>query len=246
MNTIQKQDMSKAKYKRILLKLSGEAFKGERDYGIDPKFLVYLAHEIKLGYELDIEMGIVIGGGNIFRGLSASANGMNRVTADYTGMLATVMNALALQDALKKVGIESRVQSAIEMREIAEPFILHRSMRHLNKGRIVIFAAGTGNPYFTTDTTAALRAAEIEANIIFKATKVDGVYDKDPFLNKDAKKFNKISYIDVLQKGLKVMDSTALSLSMDNNIPILVFNLAKNNNIQDAILGKNIGTLIGG
>ena len=233
-------------YKRILLKLSGEAFKGDREYGIDPVFIKYIANEIKEASNTDTEIGIVIGGGNIFRGLSASVNGMDRVTADYSGMLATIMNALALQDALKKVNVESRVQSAIEMKEVTETFILSKAIRHLSKKRIVIFAGGTGNPYFTTDTTAALRAAEIKASAIFKATKVDGVYDSDPIKNTNAKKFDTISYIDVLKKKLKIMDSTALSLSMDNEIPIVVFNLNEKGSIKKALDGKNVGTYIGG
>ncbi|RAP32351.1 UMP kinase [Candidatus Marinamargulisbacteria bacterium SCGC AG-414-C22] len=233
-------------YKRILLKLSGEAFKGSREYGIDPKFIDFIAHEIKTIHDLDLQIGIVIGGGNIFRGMAASENGMDRTTADYTGMLATIMNALALKDCLHKIGVESRVQSALEIKQIAEPFILTKAIRHFEKNRIVIFAGGTGNPYFTTDTTAALRAAEIKADVIFKATKVDGVFDADPNIDKNAKKFDTISYIDVLNKNLKVMDSTALSLSMDNNIPIHVFNLNKQGSIKDAIEGKSIGTKIGG
>ena len=238
--------MQSPKYKRILLKLSGEAFKGEREYGIDPKFLTYLANEIKNIHELNIQIGIVIGGGNIFRGIAASANGMDRVTADYTGMLATIMNAIALQDALKKIKLDVRVQSAIEIKQVAESFILQKSIKHLENNRIVIFSGGTGNPYFTTDTTAALRAAEIKAEAIFKATKVNGVYDKDPMEFPDAKKFTQLNHIDVLQKKLKVMDSTALSLSMDNNIPIVVFDLMKENSIKKALLGEKIGTQIGG
>lgn len=238
--------MINPKYKRVLLKLSGEAFKGERDYGIDPKFLIYVANEIKIAHESGCELGIVIGGGNIFRGISGAANGMDRVTADYSGMLATVMNALALQDALKKVGIESRVQSALEIREIAEPFILQRTLRHFTKSRVVIFAGGTGNPYFTTDTTAALRAAEIKADAIFKATKVDGVYTCDPVKFSTAEKFDSLSFMDVLQKELAVMDSTALSLCKDNNLPIIVFNISKPGNIVKALQGEQVGTTIGG
>ncbi len=237
--------MSHPKYKRVLLKLSGEAFKGDREYGIDPHFLLYLAEEIKAGMELGTQISIVIGGGNIFRGLAASENGMNRVTADYTGMMATVMNAIALEDALKKAGIESRVQSALEIQQVTEPFILGRSIRHMAKGRIVIFAGGTGNPFFTTDTTAALRAAEIEADAIFKATKVDGVYDCDPVGNPKAVKFDALSYADVIQRDLKVMDSTALALSKDNNIPIIVFNISKKGNIKKALAGEHVGTTIG-
>ena len=232
-------------YKRVLLKLSGEAFKGDREYGIDPKFLNYLAEEIKKIYKLNIQIAIVIGGGNIFRGISASANGMNRVTADHTGMLATIMNAIALQDALKKINIDTRVQSAIEIKQIAESFILQKSIKHLEKKRIVIFSGGTGNPFFTTDTTAALRAAEINADVILKATKVDGVYDKDPKKHKNAIKFNHINYLDVLKNKLAVLDSTALSLSMDNNIPIVVFNLTKKDSIYNVLHGKKIGTTIG-
>lgn len=238
--------MNSLKYKRVLIKLSGEAFKGSREYGIDPIFLNYVAEEIKKAHTLNVEIGVVIGGGNIFRGLAASENGMNRVTADYTGMLATIMNAISLQDALKKVGLDSRVQSAIEIKEVAESFVLQKAIKHLEKKRIVIFAGGTGNPYFTTDTTAALRAAEINANVIFKATKVNGVFDKDPLKHDNAIKFNNISYLDVLKNKLKVMDSTALSLSMDNNIPIVVFDLNKKNSIKDVVIGKQIGTHIGG
>ena len=238
--------MEKIKFKRILLKLSGEAFKGSREYGIDPEFITFVANEIKSIHELGVQIGIVIGGGNIFRGLAASANGMDRITADYTGMLATIMNALALKDSLNKQGIDCRVQSAIEIKQVAEPYILSKSIRHFEKNRIVIFAGGTGNPYFTTDTTAALRAAEIKADAIFKATKVDGVFDSDPATNDDAIKFDQISYIDVLNKKLKVMDSTALSLSMDNDIPIVVFNLTQKLSIFKALTGQPIGTIIGG
>ncbi len=236
--------MTSTKYNRILLKLSGEAFKGSREYGIDPEFLIHIAEEIKQIDTLDTQIGIVIGGGNIFRGLAASVNGMDRATADYSGMLATVMNALALQDALKKVNVDSRIQSAIEMKEIAEPFIIKKAIRHLEKKRVVIFAAGTGNPFFTTDTTAALRAAEIKADVILKATKVDGVYSADPEKNKDAKRFTQLTHFDVLNNQLKVMDSTALSLSMDNQIPIIVFNIKEKNNIKRILEGEKIGTLI--
>lgn len=234
------------KYKRILLKLSGEAFLGEREYGIDPKFLRYVANELKEVHALNIQIGIVIGGGNIFRGLAAAENGMDRVMADYSGMLATVMNALALQDALEELKVPSRVQTSLEIKQVAEPFILRRTLRHLEKGRIVIFAGGTGNPFFTTDTTAALRAAEINADAIFKATKVDGVYDSDPKKNPDAVKYEALKYIDMMTQRLKVMDSTAVSLSMDNEIPIIVFNLTKSGNIKKIVLGDNIGTTIGG
>lgn len=237
---------NKTKYKRILLKLSGEAFLGERDYGIDPKFLRYIANELKEIHELKVDIGIVIGGGNIFRGMAAAENGMDRVMADYSGMLATVMNALALQDALEEINIPSRVQTSFEIKQVAELFILRRALRHLEKGRIVIFAGGTGNPFFTTDTTAALRAAEISAEAIFKATKVDGVYDSDPIKNPKAIKFDELNYIDMMTLRLKVMDSTAVSLSMDNEIPIIVFNLTKPGNIKKIVFGDNIGTTIGG
>ncbi len=233
------------KYKRVLLKLSGEAFKGEREYGIDPSFLGYIADEIKAGFELGAEIGIVIGGGNIFRGISAAANGMDRVTADYSGMLATIMNALALKDALTQVGIDSRVQTSIEMKAIAEPFILQKTLTHFKKKRVVIFAGGTGNPYFTTDTTAALRATEIKADLMLKATKVDGVYDSDPEITENATRYDSLSYLDVLQKGLKVMDSTAISLSMDNNIPIVVFKLSVPSNFTKILEGNCIGTSVG-
>jgi uridylate kinase len=233
-------------YERVLLKLSGEAIKGSREYGIDPKFLVFIANEIKHGLALGTQIAIVIGGGNIFRGLAASENGMDRVAADYTGMLATVMNALALRDALSKVGVESRIQTAIEMKEIAEPFILDRARAHLNKGRVLIFAAGTGNPYFTTDTTAALRATEISADALFKATKVDGVYSGDPATTPDAIRYDALSYMDVLKKELHVMDSTAISLSKDNNMPIVVFDMNEPGNLVKALQGESIGTTIGG
>ena len=238
--------MALALYKRILLKLSGEAFKGDREYGIDPQFLVYIANELKKGHALGVQIGVVIGGGNIFRGISAAANGMDRVTADYTGMLATIMNALALQDALKKVDVDSRVQTAIEMREVAEPFILRRAIRHFEKNRIVIFAGGTGNPFFTTDTAAALRAAEIQADAMFKATKVDGVYDSDPKFNPNATKFEFLAHMDLIKNRLGVMDNTAISLTMDNQIPIVVFNLKEKDNIKKILLGEKIGTRIGG
>lgn len=236
--------MSQFNYKRILLKLSGEMFKGSRDYGIDPQFLNYLANEISELHKQNIDIGIVIGGGNIFRGLAASMNGMDRVTADYSGMLATIMNALALNDSLKKKGLDSRVMSALELKEVTESFILDKCLKHFEKKRIVIFSGGTGNPYFTTDTTAALRAVEIKADIILKATKVDGIYDSDPVKNEEAIKFDNLSYLDVINKQLKVMDSTALSLSMDNHIPIKVFNLSVAGNIAKALTDNNIGTLI--
>jgi len=236
----------KPAYKRVLLKLSGEALMGEKSFGIDQKVVQYIANELKGISGLGVQVAIVIGGGNIFRGLEASAEGMERTTADYMGMLATVLNALALQDALEKHGLPTRVQSAIEMQELAEPYIRRRAIRHLEKNRLVIFGAGTGNPYFTTDTAASLRAVEIGAEVIMKATKVDGVYDSDPVKNPDAKMFRKITYIDVLKRGLRVMDSTAISLCMDNNLPIIVFSLMKKNNIRKILEGKMVGTLVKG
>jgi uridylate kinase len=234
------------RYKRILLKLSGEALMGDKGYGIDPNTVAFIAKEIKIVSSADIQISIVIGGGNIFRGVQASLEGMERTSADYMGMLATVINALALQNALEKHGIPTRVQSAIEMRELAEPYIRRKAMRHLEKGRIVIFAAGTGNPYFTTDTAAALRAMEIGADLILKGTKVDGVYSSDPLKDPRAKKFRKLTYMEVLKKGLAVMDATAVSLCMDNNLPLVVFNLKGKGNIKKIIEGKSIGTIIGG
>ena len=236
----------KSKFKRVLLKLSGEALMGDRNFGIDQKVVQFIADELKKISRLKVEIALVIGGGNIFRGLEASAEGMERTSADYMGMLATVLNALAVQNALEQNGMPTRVQSAIEMQELAEPYIRRRAVRHLEKGRFVIFAAGTGNPYFTTDTAAALRAVEIGADIIIKATNVDGVYSSDPVKNPRAKKFSEISYIDVLKKGLKVMDSTAISLCMDNNLPITVFSLMKKGNIKKVLEGKKIGTLVRG
>lgn len=234
--------MEAARYKRVMLKLSGEALAADKGYGIDFEVANKIALQIKELVEMGIEVGAVVGGGNIWRGRSGES--MDRTTADYMGMLATCINALALQDSLESVGVHTRVQTAIEMREVAEPFIRRRAMRHLEKGRVVIFAAGTGNPYFSTDTTAALRAAEIEAEVILLAKKVDGVYDKDPHKHSDAVKFNSLNYIDVLEKGLQVMDSTATSLCMDNNIPILVFGLDEPENIIRAIKGEKIGTLV--
>ncbi len=234
----------KAHYKRILLKLSGEALLGRKNFGIDQRVVQLIAKEIKEISSLGVEIAIVIGGGNIFRGLEASAEGMERTAADYMGMLATVLNALALQNALEHSGLPTRVQSAIEMRELAEPYIRRRAVRHLEKKRVVIFAGGTGNPYFTTDTAAALRALEIEAEIIFKATKVDGVYSADPNKDKSAKKFKTLKYIQVLKKGLKVMDATAVSLWMDNKLPIIVFNLTKKGNIKRVLTGDKIGTIV--
>jgi uridylate kinase len=236
----------KSKFKKILLKISGEALLGDKSFGIDQKVVQYIANELKGISKSDVQIAIVIGGGNIFRGLEASAEGMERTSADYMGMLATVLNALALQNALEKNGMPTRVLSAIEMKELAEPYIRRRAMRHLEKKRLVIFAAGTGNPYFTTDTAASLRAVEIGADIILKATKVDGVYDSDPMKNRTAKKFREISYIDVLNKELKVMDSTAVSLCKDNNLPIVVFSLMKKNNIKKILDGKKVGTLVKG
>ena len=239
-------DKNKVVYKRILLKLSGEALLGKQSSGVDPEVANYIAAEIKSLADLNVQIGIVVGGGNIFRGLEASSKGMDRTSADYMGMLATVINSLALQSALEMSGIATRVQSAIEMHQIAEPFIQRRALRHLEKGRIVIFAGGTGNPYFTTDTAASLRAMEIKADVIMKATKVDGVYDSDPVKNKNAVMFKNIRYIDVLTKNLKVMDATAISLCRDNALPIIVFNLQKKGNIRGVICGKKIGTYIGG
>lgn len=234
--------MCKPKYKRVMLKLSGEALAADKGYGIDFDVTNKIAQEIKALVDMGVEVGAVVGAGNIWRG--RSGEGMDRTTADYMGMLATCINALALQDSLENIGVNTRVQTAIEMREVAEPFIRRRAMRHLEKSRVVIFGAGTGNPYFSTDTAAALRAAEIEADVILLAKKVDGVYDKDPHQYSDAIKFNKLSYIEVLEKGLQVMDSTATSLCMDNDIPILVFGLDNPDNIRKAILGEEIGTLV--
>jgi len=235
----------KAAYKRILLKLSGEALLGKQSSGVDPEVANFIAREIESVADLKVQICIVIGGGNIFRGMEASSQGMDRTSADYMGMLATVINSLALQSALEMRDIPTRVQSSIEMREIAEPFIQRRAMRHLDKGRIVIFAGGTGNPYFTTDTAASLRAMEINADVIMKATKVDGVYDSDPVKNKNAVMYKKISYIDVLTHNLKVMDATAISLCRDNNMPIIVFNMQKKGNIRRATCGEKIGTYVG-
>ena len=231
-------------YKRALLKLSGEALMGEQQFGVDPAVATRIARDVGEIQGLGVETAIVIGGGNIFRGLAASARGMDRATADYMGMLATVINALALQDALEQTGINTRVVTAIEMRAVAEPFIRRRAIRHLEKGRVVIFAAGTGNPYFTTDTAAALRAMEIKADVIMKGTKVDGIYDADPMVKRDAVRYDRISYQQVLEQGLKVMDSTAISLCMDNRLPIVVFNLRTPGNIKRAITGEPIGSLV--
>lgn len=236
--------MGKPVFKRILIKLSGEALAGKQGTGINNEIIKQIASEVADVHRIGVQIGIVIGGGNIFRGVAASTQGMDRASSDYMGMLATCINALALQDALEKEDIPTRVQSAIEMAEIAEPFIRRRAMRHLEKNRVVIFAAGTGNPYFTTDTAAALRAAEINASVIMKATKVDGIYDKDPAKFPDAKMYKDISYIDVLNQGLKVMDSTAVSLCMENKLPILTFNMMTRGNILKAVCGEPIGTLV--
>src|ERR1700716_306021 len=231
-------------YKRVLLKLSGEALMGGENYGIDPAVAAQIALDISDIQAMGVETAIVIGGGNIFRGVAASARGMDRATADYMGMLATVINALALQDALEQQGVNTRVVTAIEMRAVAEPFIRRRAIRHLEKGRVVVFGAGTGNPYFSTDTAAALRAMEIKADVIMKGTKVDGIYDADPMLNPAATRFDQISYLQVLDHGLKVMDATAISLCMDNRLPIVVFNLKTPGNIRRAIVGDPIGSLV--
>jgi uridylate kinase len=238
--------MKRPQYKRILLKLSGEVLIGEGEYGINPAAIRKIAQEIKEVKNLGVEVAIVIGGGNIFRGMAASATGMDRASADDMGMLATVMNGIALQDALEKIDVQTRVQTAIEMREVAEPYIRRRAVRHLEKGRVVIFAAGTGNPYFTTDTTASLRAMEIGADVILKATKVDGVYDADPLLNKRAHRYDELTYLDILKKQLRVMDATAISLCMDHQIPIIVFNLKKKGNIKRVVLGEKVGTKVRG
>lgn len=231
-------------YNRVLLKLSGEALLGEKTFGIDRDFTDYLARELKSIHALGVQIAAVVGGGNIFRGVSDNAVGMERVTADHMGMLATVINALALQDALERVNVQTRVLSAIEMREVAEPFIRRRAIRHMEKARVVIFAGGTGNPYFSTDTAAALRAMEIKAEIILKGTKVDGIYDADPVVHPAARKFDRLSYFEVLQKGLKVMDTTAISLCMDNRLPIIVYNLRKRGNLKRILQGEKVGTTV--
>jgi uridylate kinase len=233
------------RYKRVLLKLSGEALMGPGSYGIDSQTLKDIAEQVRDIHEMGVEVAVVIGGGNIFRGVAGATSGMDRASADYMGMLATCINSLALQDSLEKLGVFTRVLSAIEMQEVAEPYIRRRAMRHLEKQRVVIFAAGTGNPYFTTDTAASLRAMEIHAEVIMKATKVDGVYTADPKKDKKAKRFKQLSYLDVLQRELKVMDSTAISLCMDNNLPILVFDLARKGNIKRAVMGEDVGTVVG-
>ncbi len=239
------RESQRAAYKRIVLKLSGEALQGKRGFGIDPKVLEDLARQIKEIRGLGVEVTVVVGGGNIFRGLTtSSATGMERATADYMGMLATAINGLALQDVLERCGVPTRVQTAIEIAKIAEPYIRRRAIRHLEKGRVVIFVAGTGNPFFTTDTTAALRAMEIGAEVVLKATNVDGVYSADPATHRQAKKFNTLSFMDVLKKGLKVMDATAVSLCMDGKVPIVVFNLHRPGNIKRVVCGECVGTLV--
>jgi uridylate kinase len=231
-------------FKRILLKLSGEALAGDRGFGVDTNRIHAIAAEIKEVHELGVEIAMVVGGGNFFRGVAEQARDMDRVSADHMGMLATVINALAMQDALEKQSIYTRVMSAIEMHQVAEPFIRRRAMRHLEKGRVVIFAGGTGNPYFSTDSAASLRAMEIKADVILKGTKVDGIYDADPFLVKDAKMFDRITYLDILKKNLKVMDATAISLCRDNNLPIIIFNLNQHGNIRRVLTGEKVGSLV--
>ncbi|MDA3901832.1 MAG: UMP kinase [Desulfuromusa sp.] len=238
--------MATIKYRRILLKLSGEALAGDQGYGIDPDVINGIAAEIKEVSRLGVEVAVVIGGGNIFRGLAASSKGMDRASADYMGMLATVMNSLAMQDALEKQGVVTRVQSAIDMQQVAEPYIRRRAVRHLEKGRVVIFSAGTGNPYFTTDTAASLRAMEINAEVILKATQVDGIYSADPKKDKNAVKLPVLTYLEVLQKGLQVMDATATSLCMDNNLPMIIFDMTQRDNIKKVVMGEKIGTIVQG
>ncbi|MEL6929089.1 MAG: UMP kinase [Cyanobacteria bacterium J06600_6] len=233
-------------YQRVLLKLSGEALMGNLGYGIDPAVVADIAQEVADVVKTGVELAIVVGGGNIFRGMKASAKGMDRATADYIGMIATVMNAMTLQDALERIGVDNRLQTAIAMQEVAEPYIRRRAIRHLERGRVVIFGAGSGNPFFTTDTTAALRAAEIDAEIIFKATKVDGIYDADPVSNPDAHRYQSLTYNHVLANELKVMDSTAIALCKENSIPILVFDLSVSGNIMRATKGESVGTIVGG
>lgn len=233
-------------YRRILLKISGEALMGELSYGIDPVVVQGIAEEVAELVQGGVQVAIVVGGGNIFRGVKGAAAGMERATADYIGMIATVMNAMTLQDSLEQIGVQTRVQTAIAMQEVAEPYIRRRAIRHLEKGRVVVFGAGSGNPFFTTDTTAALRAAEINAEVLFKATKVDGVYDSDPFKNPQAKRFQSLTYAHVLANDLGVMDSTAIALCKDNNIPIIVFDLSVRGNIKRAVAGDSIGTIVGG
>ncbi|WP_079529873.1 MULTISPECIES: UMP kinase [Halobacillus] len=239
--------MTTARYRRIVLKLSGEALSGKEGFGLEPTIIQSISQQVKEVAELGVEVAVVVGGGNIWRGKVGSEMGMDRANADYMGMLATVMNSLALQDSLENIGIQTRVQTSIEMRQVAEPYIRRKAIRHLEKKRVVIFAAGTGNPYFSTDTTAALRAAEIEADVILMAkNNVDGVYSDDPKVNVEAKKYDKISYLDVLNEGLGVMDSTASSLCMDNDIDLLVFSITEEGNIKKAVMGENIGTIVRG
>jgi uridylate kinase len=238
--------MEQLRYKRVLLKLSGEVLGGAQGYGIDPKTINAIALEIKDVVACGVELALVIGGGNIFRGLAASSKGMDRASADYMGMLATMINSLAMQDALEQVGVYTRVQSAIAMQEVAEPYIRRRAIRHLEKGRVVIFGAGTGNPYFTTDTAASLRAMEIDADVILKGTKVDGVYSADPMKNPEAVRYSSLSYLQVLKDGLQVMDATATSLCMDNNLPIIVFDLGVPGNVKRIVCGEEIGTIVKG
>jgi uridylate kinase len=236
--------VSKPVYTRVLLKLSGEALMGDQQFGIDPAIATQVAREIGEIQQLGVQTGVVIGGGNLFRGLAASTRGMDRSTADYMGMLATVINALALQDALEQLGVTTRVATAIEMRAVAEPFIRRRAIRHLEKGRVVVFAAGTGNPYFTTDTAAALRAMEMRAEVILKGTKVDGIYTADPMIHPNAQRYDAISYLEVLERGLQVMDATAISLCMDNKLPIVVFSLRQPGNLRRVIMGEPVGTKV--
>jgi len=240
------KSLPKPVFQRILLKLSGEALAGEMEYGISPAVVQKVAAEVKDVKELGVEVAIVIGGGNIYRGVAASAQGMDRASADHMGMLATVINSLALQDALEKMDVFTRVMTAIQIYQVAEPYIRRRAVRHLEKGRVVIFAAGTGNPYFTSDTAAALRAMEVKAEVILKGTRVDGVYDTDPLIHKKAKRFEKLSYLEVLQRGLKIMDAPAISLCMDNHLPVIVFNLTEKGNIKRVVMGQKVGTIIRG
>jgi uridylate kinase len=239
-------DARPLRYQRILLKLSGEALLGDRQYGVDPAFCAFIAGQVAELHDIGVQVAIVVGGGNIFRGLAASARGMDRATGDYIGMLATVMNGLALQDALERAGVATRVMTAIAMNEIAEPYIRRRAIRHLEKGRVTIFVAGTGNPYFTTDTAAALRAVEINAEVLLKATKVDGVYDRDPMTHPDARRYAQLEYADLLRDQLRVLDATAVSLCMENDMPIIVFDLNQPDNVKRVATGEPVGTLISG
>jgi uridylate kinase len=236
--------MPTPKYKRVLVKLSGEVLMGNRGFGISPDMLDYLSEETRSIYDLGVQVAVVVGGGNIFRGVAASSYGMDRTSADHIGMLATVINSIALQDALEKKGVQTRVQTAIRMAAVAEPYIMRRAIRHLEKGRVVIFGAGTGNPYFTTDTAAALRAQEIRAEVLVKATKVDGIYDADPLVDQEAKKIDNLTYLEVLKRQLKVMDATAISLAMDNRLPVIVFNLKVKGNLRRVVCGENVGTCV--